>query len=131
MALEKLKKGFSKLMSKETPEEEYVEIDLSSKEEKRNKILIKLFTLKKYDDINDVLNVLREGYAIVVIDIKTLRSKDVLELKRAVSKLKKTVDALEGNIAGFGENMIIASPAFAMIEKEEKEIKEPKKEGYY
>ena len=130
MAFDSFKKGFSKLMNKETPEEDYVEIDLSEKDEKKNKILVKLFTLKRYDDINEVLNVLREGYTIAVIDIKTLRSKDVIELKRAVAKLKKTVDALEGNIAGFGENMLIITPSFAVIEKEEKILVEPKKEYY-
>ncbi len=39
------------------------------------------------------------------------KSKDVIELKRAVSKIKKTVEALEGKIAGFGENTIIATPS--------------------
>jgi SepF-like predicted cell division protein (DUF552 family) len=67
--------------------------------------------LKVYEDINPILNSLREGYSIAVIDIKTLKSKDVIELKRAVSKIKKTVEALEGKIAGFGENTIIATPS--------------------
>jgi SepF-like predicted cell division protein (DUF552 family) len=40
-----------------------------------------------------------------------LKSKDVVELKRAISKVKKTVEALEGKIAGFGENIIIATPS--------------------
>jgi SepF-like predicted cell division protein (DUF552 family) len=39
------------------------------------------------------------------------------QLKRAVSKIKKTVDAIEGKIAGFGENMIIVTPQFADIHK--------------
>jgi len=58
---------------------------------------------------------LREGYTIAVIDIKPLKSKDIIELKRAISKIKKTADALEGNIAGFGENIIIITPQFADI----------------
>ena len=40
-----------------------------------------------------------------------MKSKDVVELKRAISKIKKTVEALEGKIAGFGENTIIATPS--------------------
>ena len=58
---------------------------------------------------------MREGYTIAVIDIQTLRKKDVIELKRAISKIKKTTEALEGNITGFGENIVIATPAFAQI----------------
>ena len=46
--------------------------------------------------------------------VKHLRDKDVFELKRAVSKIKKTCDALEGDIAGF-ENLIIVTPSFAKI----------------
>jgi SepF-like predicted cell division protein (DUF552 family) len=122
MVFEKLKKAFSK---KGGSEEEYIEIDLT-KEEKDHKVLVKLFTLKQYEDINDVLNAVREGYTIAILDIKTLRQKDPIELKRAVSKLKKTVDALEGSIAGFGENLVIATPSFARIHKVERPKPEEK-----
>ena len=89
---------------------DFIEIDLEQ-EKSDSKILIKTFTLKVYEDINPILNSLREGYTIAVIDIKHLKSKDVIELKRAISKIKKTVEALEGKIAGFGENTIIATPS--------------------
>ncbi|MCL5018414.1 MAG: hypothetical protein M1416_01455, partial [Candidatus Pacearchaeota archaeon] len=55
----------------EGSQEDYLEIDLE-KEEKNNKVLVKLFVLKKYDDVNVILNILREGYTIAIIDIKTL-----------------------------------------------------------
>ena len=100
----------------ESPDNEYLEIDLE-KEEKENKVLVKLFALRKYDDVTEILNSLREGYTIAIIDIKVLR-QDSIELKRAISKIKKTTDALEGNIAGFGENMVIVTPSFAKIHKE-------------
>ena len=97
--------------------EEYVEIDLNSLQEKDAKVVVKPFVLRQYDDTNDVLNALREGYTIAVIDIKPLKTKDVIELKRAIAKVKKTVDAIEGQIAGFGENVIIVTPKFAEIHK--------------
>ncbi len=89
---------------------EFIEIDLE-KEKSDSKVLIKTFVLRVYEDINPILNALREGFTIAVIDIKTLKSKDVIELKRAISKIKKTVEALEGKIAGFGENTVIATPS--------------------
>ena len=95
---------------------EFIEIDLEQ-QKSESKILVKTFVLKTYEDINPILNALREGYTIAVIDIKTLKSKDVVELKRVISKIKKTIEALEGSIAGFGENTIIATPSFARIEK--------------
>lgn len=107
----------------EVPEDEYLEIDLG-KNEQEKKIVVKPFVLKAYDDVNDILNSLREGYTIALIDIKMLRQRDPIELKRAISKVKKTIDALEGSIAGFGENMIIVTPSFASIHKEVAKPKE-------
>ncbi len=106
--------------------DEYVEIDLNSMETKDTKIIVKPFLLRTYEDVNDVLNALREGYTIAVVDIKTLKSKDVVELKRAVAKIKKTADAVEGSIAGFGENIIIVTPKFAEIHKASSQSKASK-----
>lgn len=112
MVFDKIKGMFGK-----TGEDgEYIEIDLG-KEIKKAKILIKPFILKKFEDVNEVLNYLREGYTIAVIDIKPLKSKDIIEVKRAIAKLKKTADALEGSIAGFGDGIVIVTPQFAEIAK--------------
>ena len=97
---------------------DYIEIDLNNEKDAK-KISVKLFVMKQYEDVNQILASLREGYTIAIIDIKTLKQKDSIELKRAVSKIKKTIDVLEGSIAGFGENMVIATPSFAKIHKEE------------
>ena len=103
---------------------EFIEIDLEQ-EKSDSKILIKTFTLKIYEDINPILNSLREGYTIAVIDIRALKSKDVIELKRAISKIKKTVEALDGKIAGFGEGIVIATPSKVFdIQKGMEEIQE-------
>lgn len=125
MVIKKIKQAFSR---KESPE--YVEIEVG-REPKRSKILIRPFVLKSFEDVSKILNALREGYTIAIIDIGQLRSKDIIEVKRAVAKIKKTVEALEGDVAGFGENILIATPNFAEIykgekvgEKSEKEIKE-------
>jgi len=108
--------GIKKAFSGEDDVDEYIEIDLG-KETKKAKVIVRPFVLKSFEDVTPILNSLREGYTIAVIDIKQLRAKDIIELKRAISKIKKTADALEGNIAGFGENMIIVTPQFADIYK--------------
>ncbi|HLC77534.1 MAG TPA: cell division protein SepF [Candidatus Nanoarchaeia archaeon] len=114
MVFDRIKKALS---GSDSSEEEYIEIDLEQVE-KDSKVLVKLFVLKQYEDVNEILNSLREGYTIAIVDIKILRQKDSIELKRAVSKIKKTIDALEGSIAGFGENILIATPSFAKVHKE-------------
>lgn len=128
MVLNKIRRAFSKGEGEgsENIEDEYVEIDVNEKE-KDNKVLVKLFVLKKYDDVNEILDALREGYTIAVIDIRALKKKDSVELKRAVSKIKKTVGALGGSIAGFTENTVIATPSFAQISKETSKDQEDQK----
>ncbi len=117
MVFDKIKKAFSDPMSQDEFSEDYLEIDFGAEKED-HKVFVKLFVLKNYDDITEILNSLREGYTIAIIDIKYLRKKDSIELKRAISKIKKTADALDGSIAGFGENMVIVTPSFAKIHKQ-------------
>ena len=98
-------------------EEEYLELDLNAAKREDSKVIVKPFVLRDYEGMEEILNALRTGYTIAVIDIKPLKSKDLIELKRAISKIKKTVDALEGTIAGFGDNIVLATPSFAHIHK--------------
>ena len=63
---------------------------------------------------------LREGYTIALVNIKPLKDRDLVELKRAINKLKKTCDAIEGEIAGFGEDYVVVTPAFASIYRSSK-----------
>jgi uncharacterized protein len=106
---------------------DYIEVDVGKEEAKKVRIVVRPFVLKSFDDVNKILEILREGYTIALIDIKELKQKDIIELKRAVSKLKKTVDALEGTVAGFGENTIVATPSFVEVYRGEKSI-QPKTE---
>ena len=132
MVFNSIRKAFSsedREGSSENLEDEYVEIDVSQEEQER-KVRVKLFVLKKYDDVNEILDALREGYTIAVIDIRALKKKDPVELKRAVSKIKKTVSALGGSIAGFTENTVIATPSFAKISKETSQKDEKKKKDF-
>ena len=118
--------NIGKFFGKDKGEEDYVEIDLNSVEQKQENVIVKPFVLRTFDDTNDVLNSLREGFTIAVIDIKPLKTKDIIELKRSISKIKKTIEALEGSIAGFGDNIIIATPSFAKIHRAVQEPKEKK-----
>ena len=74
--------------------DEYVEIDTSKDIGKKAKILVKPFVIESFDDIKEALDSLREGYTIALVNIKPLKDKDIVELKRAVNKLKKTCDAI-------------------------------------
>jgi SepF-like predicted cell division protein (DUF552 family) len=103
-------------------EEEYLELDtsISRRKDKSSKIIVRPFVIEDFSDIKVILDSLREGYTIALVNIKPLKDKDLVELKRAINKLKKTCDAIEGDIAGFGDDYIIITPNFAEIFRAEK-----------
>ncbi len=84
----------------------------------KEKITVRPFVIEDFSDIKPILDVLREGYTISLVNIKPLKDKDLVELKRAINKLKKTCEAIEGDIAGFGDDWIALTPSFAKIFRE-------------
>ena len=94
--------------------EDYIEINPVDVKEK-SKITVKPHIIKDFSDIKQPLDDLREGYTISLLNIRPLKDKDIIELKRAVNKLKKTCDAINGDIAGFGEDWIVITPSFARV----------------
>lgn len=96
-------------------EEGYIELGAESEEDDENKVIVRPYILEEFDDIKEAINALREGYTIALINIGPLKNDDIIELKRAVNKLKKTCNAIDGDIAGFGEDYIVAVPNFAEV----------------
>ncbi len=94
--------------------DDYVELEADIRGSKA-KINIRPFTIEQFEDIKDVLNAIREGYTIALINIQPLKEKDKMSLKRAIDKLKKTLEANDGDIAGFGDHWLIATPSFATV----------------
>ena len=99
----------------EEAEQDYVELESEAKFDGKSKLSVRPYVIEQFEDIKGILDSLREGHTIALINIKPLKDKDLVELKRAINKLKKTCDALEGDIAGFGENWIAAVPSYASI----------------
>jgi SepF-like predicted cell division protein (DUF552 family) len=97
-------------------EEGYVELDTET-ETPKSKVIVRPFVLHDFENIKEILESKREGHTIALVNMKPLKNKDITELKRAISKLKKTTDAVEGEIAGFGEDYIVVTPSFATIYK--------------
>ena len=115
-----LSKFKDKILGKDSLSEDtsdYVEIDTNVDKIPKAKILVRPFFIEDFADIKPALDALREGTTIALINIRPLKEKDIIEVKRAVSKLKKTCDAIEGDIAGFGEDWIVVTPSFAQIHR--------------
>jgi SepF-like predicted cell division protein (DUF552 family) len=98
-------------------EEDYIELEPEVKPQK-SKIVIRPFVIKDFADIKEPLDCLREGYTIALVNIAPIKERDIIELKRVINKLKKTCEAIDGDIAGFGEDWVVATPSFATIHRE-------------
>ncbi len=108
--------GKSETPSTDEFADDYVEITPGPKAGAgKAKIVVRPFIIEDFADIKPALDALREGYTIAMINIKPLKDKDLVELKRAVNKLKKTCEAVEGDIAGLGDDWIVVTPSFAGI----------------
>ena len=101
----------------ETNEEEYVELDMGERESEE-KIVIQVEKLDNLLDTNRIQGKIREG-KVLFVKIKEFKERDVNELKRALEKVKRTCLAVEGDIAGIGDDWIICTPKNAKIHREE------------
>lgn len=103
----------------EGTKEEFIELEPNEVRKKAAKIYVKYFVLTDFADIKPVIDALREGYTIALLKIKPLKDKDMNELKRAISKIKRTCEAIDGEIVGIDEDWIIAVPNFIEVYKGE------------
>lgn len=97
--------------------EDFVEVNIMDSDKKLGHIGIRVERMDEFADTERVLRSIRKG-DIVFLKIKSLREKDMGELKRAVEKLKKAVAANSGDIAGVEQDWLIISPEFAVVERE-------------
>lgn len=106
-------------------EDEYVELDTSGQDVSKTKITVRPYAISDFADVKAILDALRDGRTIALVNIKPLKDKDIVELKRAINKLKKTCDAIEGDIAGFGDDYLVLTPSFAQIHREQLQAPQP------
>ncbi len=95
-------------------EAEFIELDTSEIDTPSGKIPIRVDKIEDFSDSDRIQKIIRAG-SIVLVKIKTLKEKDLSELKRAIDKLRKTCVAINGDIAGIDEDWIILTPSFAHV----------------
>lgn len=116
---------FSKVGVPSEHEEEDSFVELNNSTSRRdNKIQVQFFELREFSDVKAIIDSVREGYTISLVNIAPLKERDGSELKRAVEKIKKTIDVSEGDIKGFGNDWLIVVPSFAEIVKTSKKLEE-------
>ncbi len=117
-----LKKDSSDDSENVTVDDDFVELDAVATEE-RQKVVVRAVTLKEFDDVDEVQEHLRNNH-IVWVNIRPLKNKDMTKLKRAIKRLKKTIKAIDGDMAGVDEDWVIACPSFAEIERSSDAVQE-------
>lgn len=90
-----------------------VELDENVFKEERN-VSVAIENLKAYSDAERIQEMVREG-KVVFLRIKEMRNNDINELKRSVEKLKKTINASDGDIVGVEEDLLICCPNTAKV----------------
>ncbi|MCL4362215.1 MAG: cell division protein SepF [Candidatus Parvarchaeota archaeon] len=99
---------------------DYVELEVEQGDKPMAKIYVKYYNLNKFEDASAILNDIRSGYTLSFIKVKEIREKGgVDELKRTISKLKKSADAAEAQIIGVDEDYLLVVPDFVKVEKGE------------
>jgi SepF-like predicted cell division protein (DUF552 family) len=116
--------GEREISRSEEAQKEYIELDSSGSDGPRQ-MTVKTYTIGAFGDIKEVLDDLRHGQTIAILNIKPLREQDTVDLQRAISKLKKTGEAVNGDIAGLGEDYIIATPERVSITRTSKRAPPP------
>ena len=72
----------------EAEEEGYVELGTDNAE-LSSKVTVRPFVIEDFESIKPILDSLREGHTIALVNIKPLKDKDLVELKRAINKIKR------------------------------------------
>lgn len=103
----------------EVAEEDYVEVNVldSGPAHLAGKVGIKIEKLEDFSDTERIMKNVRAG-DVLFVKIKGLKEKDIGELKRAVEKLKKSVTANNGEIAGIEQDWLVITPEHAVLHRD-------------
>jgi len=99
--------------------EEYLELEIEKDKDKApDKLSIEVEKMQDYADSDRIQKKIRDG-VILLVKIRDLKKKDMNELKRAIARIRKTCLAINGDIAGIGEDWLIVTPSSARVYREQ------------
>lgn len=99
--------------------DEYVEVNVMSPTQtpQMGSVGVRVDKLNDFSDTERVIKSVRKGN-VIFLKIKGLREKDIGELKRSVERLKKSIVANNGDIAGVEKDWLILTPELAQVHRE-------------
>lgn len=78
---------------------------------------LKVMGIDSFDDVDNVLDMLREKENIVVMKIRSTLATDKTEVRRAIRRVQKTTYAIGGDIIGLSEDLILIAPPSVSIDR--------------
>ena len=110
-----LKNQRSKIDGTEEQGDDYVMLEGRKYE---NKLQVRTFSLTEFEDVKKISKCVREGQSVALIDLKPLREKDIIDLKRSVNKLKALSQEVQGDIAGLSGDWVVMTPGGISVERQ-------------
>lgn len=86
-------------------------------EEKPEHIKILVEKISNIGDADHIIRKIRNGN-IVIANIKDIREHNPDELRQSIGRIKTAVANMQGDIAGAGDEWVIATPKSAVIKRE-------------
>jgi SepF-like predicted cell division protein (DUF552 family) len=100
-----------KFLKKKEEKPEYIEIESLAE---KTEIKVKVDSINEFKDASRIQELIRNGN-IVFAKISELKKKDVKELKKAIDKIKRTCEAIGGDLVGVDEDYLIITPTNTKI----------------
>ena len=85
----RIKERFNRPVEPEDDEamNSYVEVSTGSERDDKGKVNVRRFVIEEFEDIKEILDVLREGSTIALVNIKPLKDKDLVKHVRLLMEI--------------------------------------------
>lgn len=110
-----LKSQLSRIDGSEDSGEDYVALESRKYD---HKLQVRTFALTEFEDVKKISKCVREGQSVVLVDLKPLKEKDIIDLKRSVNKLKALTQEVQGDIAGLSGDWVVMTPGGISVERQ-------------
>jgi len=107
---------FGKSRNEAQTPQELIELDWGA-QEGPGSFNLKVVGIENFDDVDTVLDSLREKRNIVVMKIRPTLATDRTEVRRAIRRVQKTTYAIGGDIIGLSEDLILVAPPAINIDR--------------
>jgi len=105
-------------------EPKYMELEWKSHSPTSNDFL-RVLPLGDFSDVEGILDYVRERNSVVILKVKPRLVQEKMELKRALKRIQRVCQAVDGDIAGVREDIIAITPSHVTIVRPGESLPQP------